>query len=171
MTPRTTCLLAVALILGGCYRTSRFRGGTLSDSGLFSYPRYHASLQPLPLDTPARYAFPISGLPSERMTLLFYVVGANHAAREALQAVSTPLQVSLDRVGTGPICSAQGSLGPSWVLMSNVHGAAFWQRVCTDLPIRSEAAYVLHVEVGSSASAATHRMLVPTLEGGGNELP
>jgi hypothetical protein len=105
------------------------------------------------------------------MNLLLYISGGNHAARETLQSVSTQLSVSLEQVGAGRVCSAQGSLGQGWVLMSSISNAAFWQHACTDLPIRNEAAYVLHVEVGPTVPSPAHLVLVPTLEGGGNELP
>jgi hypothetical protein len=143
----------------------------MSDSGVFSYPRYHARLQPVPLDKQAQYTVALSGLPSEHMNLLFYVSGGNQAAREALQSVSAQLSVSLERAGAEPICSARGSLGSGWVLMSSISSAAFWQRACTDLPIRAEASYLLHLEVSPAGPNAAHLVLVPTLEGGGNELP
>jgi hypothetical protein len=163
---------ALALVtLSGCYRTSNFRGGTMTDTGTFSHPRYHARLQAIPLDRTAQYQFPVSGLPSEKMTMLLHVEGGNESLRKSLESVSTQVTVSLVTAEGKPVCSAQGPLGPSWTLMSSVFEAAFWQRGCTGVQIQGGAHYVLNIGVATPDAHSAQLRLVPVLEGGGIELP
>jgi hypothetical protein len=143
----------------------------MTDTGTFSHPRYHARLQVIPLDQPAQYQFPLSGLPSEKMSILFHVQGGNESLRRSLESVSTQLKASLVNAQGKPVCSAQGSLGSSWVLMSSAFDAAFWQRGCTNLPIQRAGQYVLHIGVSAPDSHSAQLRLIPVLEGGGIELP
>jgi hypothetical protein len=130
-------LSAIAVIAfsvwGLSYHTFEFRGGTsITDSGLFSYPRYRASLGDVPMWKNGEYLFSVHGLPSGRLDFVLQVVDATDADRVQLASLSTAVGVLIVDSSEKKICESDGSLNDashrgreSWVLASSMSGTTF----------------------------------------------
>jgi len=175
-------IAAAALVLawwGLSYYTSEFKGGLdIRDDGLISYPRYHARLGYVSLSQPGEYQFTVGGLPPESLDLTFPIENASGANRSQLEVLSTTLDVTVMDSSGKQLCSAIGALGDaakggrdSWVLASSDEWASFWHPNCLRLPIKRSQMYSVRVRVMTADPASLFQKLVPTLEGGGNELP
>jgi hypothetical protein len=178
-------LILVVLTLGFwwllSYHTSELKGGAgISDSGLFTYPRYHIKLGAIPLSEPGEYTFNVSGLPPVPLNLEFYVLETNSGEQlPILTQLHSLLEVNVTDSSGRTLCSASGRLSAaatgnsaSWLLKrgSSV-AAAFWQSKCLDISINRRASYKIEVRLTDVDPRSPQILLEPTLEGGGIELP
>jgi len=171
--------LIVVLFWAGSYHPSEFKGGVgIRDSGVFSYPRYHAQLGALPLWKNGTYQFTVRGLPPDLLDLVLQVPDARGADREELMSLSTSVSASIADSSGKEVCTAAGSLsdarrrGPSsWVLASSSLHASFWHPRCQQLPISRFKTYTVKVTVSEADPRSPQRMITPILQGGGVELP
>ena len=101
---------AVGVWLLLSYQPTDFRGAEpMRDTGVFSYPRYHATLGDVPLVEAGNYTFNFSGLPSENMTLHLYVVGGPDKNIDLLRELTTELGAYIVDSQDKLICSATGT--------------------------------------------------------------
>jgi len=169
--------LAVSLWWLFSYEPSDFRGAApMRDTGVFSYPRYHATLGDVPLFKAGHYTLRFSGLPSENMALQLYVVDGPDTNRDLLVGLTTELSTYIVDSQGKVLCSAAGTPSnpdPSarWVLMSSGYDAAFWHDHCRDVPFARHTDYTLHLSISDVDPRSPKVLLRATLEGGGNELP
>jgi len=159
------------------YDSSDFRGAaSMRDTGVFSYPRYHATLGDIPLSEAGDYTLKFSGLPSEQMSLQLYVVGGFDANGDLLRSLTTELSVDIVDSQGKVLCSASGTPSQSdpsarWVLMSSGIDAAFWHNHCVDVAYARHTNYKLHLSISNVDPCSPRVTLRATLEGGGIELP
>ena len=161
------------------YHTSEFEGGIgIRDTGFFSYPRYHAQVGELPLWKNGEYLFTVHGLPPGPLDFALQVRDATDADRAELTSLPTFVSVSITDSEGKQICTADGSLSDaerrglnSWVLASSDVSASFWQPRCQQLPISRFKTYTVRVALLGADDHSPHKMVVPVLHGGGNELP
>jgi hypothetical protein len=177
------CAVFVIAIMGGFwafgYHTFEFKGGIgVSDNGFFSYPRYRAQLGELPLWKSSAYLFTIHGLPPGPLDLALQVRDATHADRAELTSLPASISVAIKDDGGKQICSVSGSLSDAkdrdhsgWVLASSDASASFWQPNCQQLPISRFKTYTVKIVLTGADDRSTRKMIVPVLQGGGNELP
>ena len=180
-------IIAVLLWVAS-YHPSEFRGGLeIHDSGLFSYPRYRAVLGRLPLFQSREYSFKVRGLPPGPLDFALQLDDFEEAERPLVASLSTSIAVSLNDDSGKTICSARGSLsdyaakGNSegiWVLRGGVTPlptplrTELWNTRCLNLPISRVRAYDMVVRVtDADPRTPTKIVLLPTLSGGGIELP
>jgi hypothetical protein len=169
--------MAVSLWWLFSYEPSDFRGAApMRDTGVFSYPRYHATLGDVPLFEAEHYTLRFSGLPSEHMTLQLHVVGESDTNRDLLVDLTTELSAYIVDSQNNVLCSAAGT--PSnpdrsarWVLMSSGFDAAFWHVHCRDVPFARHTDYMLHLSISDVDPRSPKVLLRATLKGGGIELP
>jgi hypothetical protein len=100
---------------------------------------------------------------------------------------STFVEEVLDESGT-VICSASGRLSDSprgtsvkgaqgrwtdnhWILEHCATDGDFWNAACTGIKMDHRRSYVLTVKLDQIDPRTPYQMLVPKIEGGGNELP
>lgn len=169
---RFTPVLLLALV--GCipYRKGRFHGpATVTDSGFFSYYRYHFRFfPPMPLREPGVRTYEFRGMPKELMTISFAVEPFKYSDYNKVQSLTTILSVELhDDYGT-LICSGAGSLS-TWVLAAGGNEAEFWRPACTDVKFRRGHSYVLNVKIGQPDPRTPEISIRPWIDGGGIELP
>ena len=101
--------LTIAAIWRLGYHTSAFKGGVdFRDSGLFSYPRYHAQLGVLPLWQDGEHRFDVWVLPPGPLDLELNVEDATGADRAELTSLSTSVSASIFEVPGTKICSETG---------------------------------------------------------------
>jgi hypothetical protein len=175
---------ALVFVIAGClwafgYHTFEFKGGIgISDNGFFSYPRYRAQLGELPLWKNGEYSFTVRGLPPGPLDLALRVRDATHADRTELTSLPTSVSVSIADNDGKQICVASGNLSdardrdhPGWVLASSDASASFWQPSCQQIPISRFKTYSVKVVLSGADDQSTHKIVMPVLQGGGNELP
>lgn len=171
-----------ALCLTVRYRVGQFQGdGTISDSGVFTYPRYHIRLHAIPLTKVGEYSSSVSGLPSSPMHLRLECAGLLQSQKDVLDDLSTRVkaQVVEDRGrSSNVLCSVDGrpvdaTSGHSngWILSVSSSSASYWNRGCLDLPISRSYAYSVRVSIEEVDHRSPDIQLIPILEGGGIELP
>jgi hypothetical protein len=185
-------LLALQIVAVGClpYSKRRFKGpAALADTGVFSYYRYHLLLHPkLPLRQKSDQRYEFRGVPTDEMTLSFAVVPFDSAQVDLLKSLTTVLSAEMRDENGNLICSASGALSESlrgtsvkdehgrwtdshWVLGLSATDGNFWNAACTDIKMDHHRSYVLTVKLDQIDPRTPDQMLVPKLEGGGNELP
>jgi len=159
------------------YSPSEFRGAApMRDTGVFSYPRYHATLGDVPLAEAGDFTLKFSGLPSEQMVLQLYVVGGSDVNGDLLRSLTTKLSAEIVDSQGKVLCSATGTPSNSdptarWVLMSSGFDAAYWHDRCREVSFARHTDYTLHLSIGDVEPRSPKVLLRATLEGGGNELP
>ena len=158
-----------------------YRGpGTMRDNGVLSYPRYVLKLPSISVDD-KHGSFTFAGVPSEEMSLQLYIVGATLDKLETpLAKLHTQITAHLFEEATPStprhiLCSATGSpagasMDSRWVVTGNYAFAALWHARCLRVPMSKERRYTLTLDIAADSSPLA-KVLVPTLEGGGNELP
>jgi hypothetical protein len=156
--------------------------GTMRDYGVLSHPRYQLKLPRMSAEQTYR-SFSFAGVPSEEMTLELYIADATLDKLERpLQALDTQITAQLFEEATpfAPrrvLCSATGS--PSavssdarWVVWTDYNTfVALWHSRCLRVPMSKDRRYTLTLEIADSGLSSLAKILVPTLEGGGYELP
>ena len=168
-------VLAVAML--SCYQPRRFHGdGKIRDSGVFTYPRYHVEFNQISFSKEGEYRFGFKEAPSEKMWLQFGVVGKTGRDATALTGLKTQIEVLLRDDQGNTLCTAAGApikgVGSGgWILTHSSDDAAFYNLECANLPMRSRRSYTLQVWIKNVDAGAPSAFLVPTLLGGGNELP
>jgi hypothetical protein len=185
------CVLAV-LALVGClpYRKGSFKGpATVTDSGFFSYYRYHFRFSPpLSLHGPGTQTYNFRGMPKDEMTVWFAVTPFRYTEYEKLRSLTTVLTVELHDDRGALICSGSGAMAESlrgvpgtdehgkwkddhWVLASGGGEAEFWRPGCTNVKFKRGRSYTLKVKVDQIDPRTPEISITPWIDGGGNELP
>jgi len=155
----------------------------MRDNGVLSYPRYKLELPSVAVGEQLR-SFTFTGVPSEAMSLMLDVPGSsvgNFEELQRLQAVHAQITAQLFEEATALtprrlVCSAEGSPDGAatesrWVVTGSSRSAALWHSRCLRVPISAERRYTLMLEIAGADSSGLVKVLVPTLEGGGFELP
>jgi|SRR5215469_12705198 len=161
------------------YRPSQFKGGVaLRDSGFFSHPRYHAQLGDLPLWKEGEYQFTVSGLPPGPLDLKLQVLNSTDANRAGLTSLTTTVSVSMTDSSGKQVCEGSGSLSDAgtrehstWALASSSSQASFWHARCLQIPTSRFQTYIVRVRTSGVDPRSPRSTIIPTLEGGGIELP
>jgi hypothetical protein len=168
--------LAAALVCAWLtfpYRVSRYQGdGTITDSGFWSHPRYRVRLPPMDLQTDRTRTYRLRGTPSVPLSLKLEVVGPRplgHEGFDTLAAMETRVSVAMSDEHGKLTASAAGPLR-NWVLTRGDGYAAYWHPDVRDFRLRKGTSYTLTISA-ADGSPAPLLTLMPTLEGGGNELP
>ena len=153
----------------------------MRDRGLLSYPRYELRLPSISVDDKYR-SFTFTGVPSEEMSLQLYIVDATLDKLETpLAKLHTQITAQLFEEATHltprrALCSATGSpagasMESRWVVTGNHTFAALWHARCLRVPLSKKGRYTLTLDIAAVDSSSLAKVLVPTLEGGGYELP
>lgn len=172
------------------YTKSSFKGpATVTNTGMFSYPRYHFLFSPkLPLRLKGDQTYQFRGVPTDEMTLSFAVVPFDVSQVDLLKSLTTMLSVEIRDESGNLVCSASGRLSESlhgtsvqdahgrwtdshWILEYSATDGNFWSAACTDIKMDHRRSYLLTVKLDQIDPRTPDRMLMPKIEGGGNELP
>lgn len=155
------------------YKASRYHGdGSITDTGFWSYPRYHIRLPPLDLSVDRKRRYSLRGTPPVPLTLSLQVVGPKPLKEKGLDSFSTletQVSVTITDDHGKEVIALSGPL-KHWVLATGGRYPEFWKPQGRDLRLREGSAYTLAVSVDGE-STSPPLVLAPTLEGGGNELP
>jgi hypothetical protein len=174
--------IPVVLIVSVLFWSSRtwgFKGdGRMTDHGPFR-PSYEVKMPGIPLDQSGEYEYSFRGLPSEDdMGLRLYLTGKTNRNREELVGLRTWIDASVRDGSKGLLCSASGTLeaspfppGKNWVLSTGPDDAVFWNSKCNSVKTHPKQFYLLSIRIRDVDPRSPKATLVPTIEGGGIELP
>ena len=175
-------LVAAVSVLVVPYRTWLYKGpGHLRDLGFLAYPRFRLELPQMTIGRDPSHIFTFERIPSEEMSVMLDVVDASIDDFDRLKTLPIQITARLFEEATFStprrrLCEATGS--PSgkfpdsqWVATASAVHAAFWHPRCLRMPMRNERSYTLQVEIAPTGSSLPSETLVPTLQGGGFELP
>ncbi len=161
--------VVAAIVVFRPYSADEFRGdGLATDTGFWSYPRYHVRFPEMSLAAPGQRCFACAGLPPVPLTLTLKLVGTGNYG--ALSNGATCVSVTLVDSGGNTVCTASGPLR-NWILQwvpANRTGA-FWHPALRDFRVNPRQAYTLKIAVTEVTADSGPITIVPTLEGGGNE--
>jgi hypothetical protein len=187
-----TSLLVLQIVAVAClpYCKGSFKGpATVTDSGLFSYYRYHILFYPkLALRQKSDQTYQFRGVPTDEMTVSFGVIPFKADEADLLTSLNTMLTAELRDDQGSLVCLASGPLSESlrgtsikdehgkwtdshWVLQHSATDANFWNAACTDIKMEHRRSYVLKVKLDQIDPRTPDKMLEMRIEGGGNELP
>jgi hypothetical protein len=185
-------LVAFQIVAVAClpYAKGSFKGpATVTDTGVFSYYRYHFLFYPeMPLRQKGDQTFRFRGVPTDEMSLSFALGPINSSQVGLLKSLTTILSAEIRDENGNLICSASGPLSESlrgtsikdehgkwtdnhWVLASGPPDADFWNAACTGIKMNHRGSYALKVKLDQIDPRTPDQLLVPRIEGGGNELP
>ena len=175
---RTAGLLVASILLSACYVAThynawQYRGGQLVDNGIFSHPRYEARFGEVRFDVPGTYSHSFSQFPgSDAVVMLATPSGPSDGSIENL---ATQLRVRVVDQNGRLLCEGSGSPGGTgdhqFVVTSSGQALGLWHSSCARLQLRSCNPCQLHLSVGPVDPATPNILLVPTVQGGGIELP
>jgi hypothetical protein len=187
-----TYLLALQIIAVAClpYSKRSFKGSaTVTDTGVFSYYRYHFLFYPrLALRQKGDQTYQFRGMPTAEMTVSFAVVPFDSSQVDLLKSLKTVLSAEMRDENGNLICSASGPLSESlrgtsvkdehgkwtdshWILGHSGTDGNFWNAACTGIKMNRRRSYVLKVKLDQIDPRTPDQMLLPKIEGGGIELP
>ena len=154
--------------------------GTMLDGGILSYPRYRLELPRVEVNQSLQ-RFTFTGVPSEEMSVQLYLPGYTMDDIEKLRRVHLRITTRLFEVATAVaperlVCSATGTpdsaaMDSRWVVTGSHDSAALWHCRCLRVPMSGRRQYTFTLEMVGSDPSGLVKALVPTLEGGGFELP
>lgn len=151
------------------YRLSGYRGdGSITDSGFWSYPRYRIRLPKTELKAPRSVVYKLGGLPPAPFTLRLEIVDPKDPS--VLRGLNVVVSVRIADNHDRTVGSASGPL-KDWVLSEGSGYVAYWHRDCRDVGFHKGMSYTMTITVSEENSDPRVIMVIPTLEGGGNELP
>lgn len=155
---------AASVMLMGCSPT--YEGeGIFFDSGFWSYPRFAVEFDPL---TEANLSdrFEIQSLPEGDYTLMLYWEGDGWPGNLSELTIKTRMAIQ-DQTGR-IVCEVREPLS-DFHLMEDSDRKAFWHEDCRGIRLNRGQAY--SVSITLAAAPREGFIILPKLEGGGNEVP
>jgi hypothetical protein len=171
-------LLLLILIAWSPWSALLYHGdGKFSDE-LFFYPRYWVRFAEIPLNERSEHHFRFRGMPNEEMGLILYVRGehAKEENRDSLAHLPVTIEAKLSDGKGNVVCFASGRPDDGnrdgiWVLMSGHDEAGYWHYQCNGVRMSTFKTYDLMIRVADVGANADKVLVIPTLNGGGTELP
>lgn len=160
--------------------------GSLTDWGMFSYPRYRIEFPPLQLSKPGQYRFRARGLPNVLLTFGlrvsppfgpsdFRIINGKSVPppghmnwEKGLRGIGTVVGVQISDSTGNSLCRWSAPLA-DWKMASSVTYVVWWHGACRDLRFDPMKTYDIVITVKESESVPPVTV-TPVLEGGGNEM-
>jgi hypothetical protein len=154
------------------YSVNAFSGdGQITDTGYWSYYRYHITLPKVQIAERRVYKFSFQGVPHEHFG--FGLALDNMAQLRALQAVKDRLRIGVTLQDETDKIICEVSLAPlaQWIESSSQTSVQYWHKGCRDFVLDTARAYTVVLTLEVEGHNVAPIVLTPTLEGGGNETP
>ena len=151
----------------------RYQGGQIVNNGLFSRPRFEAPLPGVPFNVPGTYEFRFSRFPADDA----YVMLATPSAPSlgSIEGLTTVVRIRVidqnDQIKCDATGSPRGKGTQQLVATSSAGVIGLWHARCAALQLRTCAPCRVDIAVGPVDPATPAMLLIPTLRGGGLELP
>ena len=175
---RIGLFVAGSVLVSSCYVAThyigwRYRGGRLIDNGILSRPRYQAQFGDVPFNVPGTYTFTFSRFPGPDAVVM--LATPSEPPEEAIQNLATQVQLRVVDQDGKVHCDGSGSPrgnGDNRLVVTSSKGVlGLWHTSCVHLELAVCNPCQLHVSVDAVDPATPALLLVPTVEGGGVELP
>lgn len=155
------------------YAGWRYRGGPLIDHGLLGNPRYEAPFSGIPFDLGGSYSFSFTRFPGGDAGVM--LITPRGLDPDAIERLGTRLRVRiLDQRGN-TICQGAGTPAVpnqhQFIVTSSSDLVALYHPGCLRLNLQACNPCRLDVEIEAVDPSTPRVMLVPTLQGGGVDLP
>jgi hypothetical protein len=171
-------IAAVAAVVASyalLYPARGYQGdGTIHDSGVVSFPRFRVEFLPMALDEPATRSFRFRRFPGNPASV--FIQTPTEPAPEAIEQLVTSVTIRITDQDGSVVCSGTGFPagrdGDRLVVTSGGPGVlGLWHAGCVDVSVVSCDPCTLEVSVANIDPATPSISVVPTLQGGGIELP
>ena len=175
---RLGLLLACSVLVSSCYVAThynawRYSGGRLIDNGVLSRYRYEAQFADVPFNVPGTYTFTFSRFPGTDAVVM--LATPSEPPEESIQKLATQVQLRVVDQDGHVLCHAGGSprgSGDNRLVVTSSKGVVgFWHTSCVHLELSVCNPCQLRVSVDAVDPATPELLLVPTVQGGGVELP
>jgi hypothetical protein len=160
--------------VGTHYRGWRYRGGRLVNNGIFSRPRFEAQFPPIALNVPGTYEYTFSRFPAADAAVMLATPSEPSVA--SIEGLTTKVRLRVIDQNGQLLCDATGSPGEKsdehrLIVTSSSGVSALWHMRCARLQLQACNACRLTIVIGPVDPATPRLSIVPTIQGGGIELP
>lgn len=182
MTRRRRVTVAVtavlAAVVGGCYVVFhpawRYKGGPIYDNGVVSYPRFAAQFNSVLFNVPGDYSFTFHHFPGSPASVMLNTPTA--PPYEPLDKLTTKIDISVQDQQGYVLCHGSGFPagrgGERFMVTSGPRYAiGLWHAGCNGVHLENCSPCTLKIRITNVDPSTPAIPLVPTLEGGGIELP
>jgi hypothetical protein len=179
MMRRFTPLVVGCAVISSCYAATHYRGwlyrgGRLVDNGIFSYPRYEAQFPAIAANVAGSYEYELSQFPAADAWVL--LTTPSRPTEASIERLTTKVRLRVIDQNNQVQCDATafpaGKDDDRLVVTSSTDGVrGLWHLKCARLQLRACNPCRLHISVGPVDPATPAVFIVPTIQGGGNELP
>jgi hypothetical protein len=168
----------VISVISSCYAATHYRGwlyrgGRLVDNGIFTRPRYQAQFSTIALNAAGSYEYTFSRFPAvDAVVMLATPDGpsvqsiANLTTQVRIRVVDQNNRVQCDAIG-----SPAGRDDDRLIVWSSSGALGLWHKKCARLQLRACDPCRLHISVGPVDPTTPTAFIIPTVQGGGAELP
>lgn len=171
------CGTGLLIAVGSCYvalhRAWLYEGGAIHDNGVISYPRFIAPFTPIPLNRPGTYSFKFKRFPANDAAVILNTPTGPRP--ESLETLTTRLSIHVEDQRGRLRCSATGfPAGPGAeqaFVTSAIRARGIWLTGCANVDVTGCDPCRVTITIGEVDAATPSIPIVPTLEGGGVELP
>lgn len=178
MLRRLRPLIVACALMSSCYIAThysgwRFRGGRLVNKGIFSRPRFEAQFSAVPLNVPGNYEYSFSRFPAADADVMLATPSGPSVA--SIERLATKVRLRVVDQNNQVLCDATGS--PSGknnerlVVTSSIGVIGLYHVGCLRLQLRTCNPCRLLISVGPVDPATPVLLVIPTIDGGGIELP
>jgi hypothetical protein len=181
MNTRLVCLIVVAIIIAisvalysYLWRSEASSGGPrlaldgrLTDSGFLSYPRFTVSFPQVLLQADGVCVLTFQSPTDAPMTLMLELVGE----QASLPSKGTAAISACIKDNAGRVMYTVTDLVSEWHCAESQNARRLWHDVTRDMHLRKGHLYRLEIKGLALEERTPGVVVLPTLSGGGNELP
>lgn len=175
---RLAPLIAGCVLVSSCYVAThydgwRYRGGPFANHGLFARPRYEARFAAIPFNVPGSYEYSFRRFPADDAYVMLATPSGPPPA--SIERLTTMVQLRVVDANGQLRCAASGFPAGKGEAQLVVNSSAvvlgLYHLRCGLIELRACDPCHLHVGISQVDMATPAIVLVPTLRGGGYELP
>jgi hypothetical protein len=167
------CVLVSSCYVATHYSGWQYRGGRLINNGIVTRPRFQTRFAEIPLNVPGAYTYTFSRFPATDAVVM--LATPSEPPEDPIRNLATQVRLRLVYQDGRLLCDGTGSprgTGRNQLVVTSSAGViGLWHTSCALLQLHACNPCQLHVSVGPVDPATPSMLLVPTLEGGGFELP
>jgi hypothetical protein len=179
MTTRVRWLVVLCVVFSSCYTATHYRGwmyqgGRLVDHGLLGRPRYEARFDPIALNRAATYAFTFSRFPAADAIVMLATPSTPPVT--SIETLTTMVRIRVVDGQGQVLCDGSGSPAGRpddhrLIATSSTGVESLWLSQCNRLELRTCRMCRLEITIAAVDPATPAVSVVPTIAGGGIELP
>jgi hypothetical protein len=171
--PIVCCALVSSCYVATHFDGWRYEGGRLVNNGLFSRPRFEAPFPAISFNVPGSYEYSFSRFPADDAYVM--LMTPSEPAVASIERLMTKVRLGVIDTNGQLRCDATGSPDrrgrEQLIVHSSVGVIGLYHIGCMSLQLRTCSPCRLQIAVVEVDRATPAVALVPTLRGGGYELP